>query len=929
MIKKITFKLSLILVLTLGLMQVYAQQRQMSKTPLSFEYNADNRAFQEESGFIKCATVEYNEALRQQYPEKGTDAEFESWMTEKIQQLRAQRIADPNNTTVVYNIPVVIHVIHSGQALGVAPNITDAQVISQITVMNEDYRRMVGTRGFNVHVDGADVEIEFCLAQQDPNGNPTNGVDHVDLGQESWSTSDIDGIVKPQTIWDPTRYLNMWTVNFSDSTLLGYAQFPNNSGLSGLDANNGGEDTDGVVANYNAFGSIDHNDGTFIMNNTFFLGRTMTHEVGHWLGLRHTWGDNWANGNPDNQSCGVDDFCDDTPNSGRPQFGCPTGADTCPGGAADMIENYMDYTDDDCMNIFTQDQKDRMVIVMQNSPRRVELATSNVCDASAPYIKFNNGPGTINEGTDCGYQDYDITLNIASGPSADATVTFTIDGGSATQNVDYELLTSSVVFTQGATIDKTMTVRVYNDGFVEGDETITFGMSIATTGDALPITTSENQFVLTIVDDNYAPTTSSSSQVFFDDFSDGDASDWSVIDNNAETADDWFVAQESNWETPFGIYTDYFMVSYSWNDVDYSPDNFLSSPQIALPAGNDAELKYFMGAAGDPDWYFENYQVWVSTSIATVTDITSGTLLVDSQLPDELGHYYTHDITSFAGQNVYISFRHFNTTGQWLISVDEVEVNVEQATAIQIDNNSASPTEFTVEGTGSSYFYDTTTSNIMMGVTNTGGNDYACVSGFVSRDLTDAGAAAVMHQSALTENYVMAKSFTINPGSVNASGAVEVIFYFTEDEVAAWETATGASRNDLNVIKNNEPAATTIGAFGSDVTLTANFSTGMNGVYVFGKADATVGIDDLAFETFMVYPNPSEGVFNLSLQSNNDAKLQVQLFDMRGRLVQNDSFNQSDAIINTTLDYQSIEVGIYLLKVSKGDQIGVQQIIIK
>jgi len=91
----------------------------------------------------------------------------------------------------------------------------------------------------------------------------------------------------------------------------------------------------------------------------------------------------------------------------------------------------------------------------------------------------------------------------------------------------------------------------------------------------------------------------------------------------------------------------------------------------------------------------------------------------------------------------------------------------------------------------------------------------------------------------------------------------------------------------------------------------------------------SLAIDDFAFETFRVYPNPSEGVFNLSLQSNNDAKLQVQLFDMRGRLVQNDSFNQSDAIINTTLDYNSIEVGIYLLKVSKGDQIGVQQIIIK
>lgn len=326
----------------------------------------------------RCGTVEYNKVLQQIHPERGTDEEFESWISEKIRILKEERIANPRSTNEIITIPVVIHIIHNGDAVGSGENITDAQAISQIVVMNEDYRRLLGSRGYNDHPDGADIEIEFCLAQEDPDGNETNGIDRKQLFGVEWTRPNIEGIVKPQTSWDPTKYLNMWTVRFSDPLLLGYAQFPAGSGLEGIPGS-GAANTDGVVAAYNAFGSIDHDDGTFTMNATYQYGRTMTHEVGHWLGLRHTWGDNWAQGDPSNQSCDVDDYCDDTPNSGRPQFGCPTGADTCPSGGVDMIENYMDYTNDTCMNIFTQDQKLRMLTVMQNSPRRSELATSDVC----------------------------------------------------------------------------------------------------------------------------------------------------------------------------------------------------------------------------------------------------------------------------------------------------------------------------------------------------------------------------------------------------------------------------------------------------------------------------------------------------------------------------------------------------------------------
>src|SRR5699024_6821836 len=126
---------------------------------------------------------------------------------------------------------------------------------SQITVLNQDFRKMIGTPGENSNPVGADIEVEFVLALQDTNGNPTDGIDRVNFCQSSWSDEEIDATLKPSTIWDPTQYLNMWTVQFSNSTLLGYAQPPNASGLPGLSSNEGDANTDGVVSGYNYFGS--------------------------------------------------------------------------------------------------------------------------------------------------------------------------------------------------------------------------------------------------------------------------------------------------------------------------------------------------------------------------------------------------------------------------------------------------------------------------------------------------------------------------------------------------------------------------------------------------------------------------------------------------------------------------------------------------
>ena len=206
---------------------------------------------------------------------------------------------DVTEYRVAYRIPVVVHVVHNGEAVGIGANISSAQVQSQMDVLNEDFRKMSGTNGENDHPDGVDTLIEFFLATVGPNGDTLEepGIDRVDGGRSEWPKgilrNPIETNLKPYTIWNPENYFNIWTVNlggFAGRDLLGYAQFPDGSGLPGLNDDNGTDNTDGIVIGYKYFGSSQKGNFSELIA-PYDLGRTATHEVGHWLGLRHIWGD--------------------------------------------------------------------------------------------------------------------------------------------------------------------------------------------------------------------------------------------------------------------------------------------------------------------------------------------------------------------------------------------------------------------------------------------------------------------------------------------------------------------------------------------------------------------------------------------------------------------------------------------------------------
>lgn len=368
------------------------------------------------NGLIKCVSSEYEQSLQENNSNRLSTEAFEQWIAPKIEEAK-QKMASGRSTNTVVSIPVVVHVIHNGDALGSNENISDARVLSQITVLNQDFRRMTETNGYNDNAVGADVEVEFCMAQRKPDGTATTGIDRVNLGVASWSTENsVETNLKPNTIWDPTQYFNIWVCAFSTSTsaelggVLGYAQFPDSSGLGGLDASGGGATTDGVIIDYRCFGSKSiSNTGTYFTD--YDLGRTATHEIGHCFGLRHIWGDTTScvvNATDSNK-----DYCLDTPAAANENYDCNDTYDSCPSAAGnDMTENYMDYTNDICMNIFTLNQKARILAVIQNSPRRNTLPTSPACSAplkASQFELFDNVKLYPNPATDF------VIINISQG----------------------------------------------------------------------------------------------------------------------------------------------------------------------------------------------------------------------------------------------------------------------------------------------------------------------------------------------------------------------------------------------------------------------------------------------------------------------------------------------------------------------------------
>lgn len=297
----------------------------------------------------KCGAMEVHNRLLEQYPD------FRRFLGDLEHQTRA-RMAQPLAAFATpITIPLVVHVVWRTQN----ERISKAQVDSQVTALNRDYRARNADKSNTPAIWSGlvtDAFFEFALATQDPNGNPTDGVVYAQTQTVAFGTDDAvkssrTGGADP---WPSDRYLNLWVCNLGGG-LLGYAQFPG-----------GPAATDGVVILNTAFGT------TGTATAPFNLGRTSTHEIGHWLNLRHIWGDT--------EDCTGTDFVDDTPNAQHPNFGRPEFPHiSCNNGpSGDMFMNYMDYVDDAAMVMFTAGQAARMHTAFDTAHSSIAITSTQL-----------------------------------------------------------------------------------------------------------------------------------------------------------------------------------------------------------------------------------------------------------------------------------------------------------------------------------------------------------------------------------------------------------------------------------------------------------------------------------------------------------------------------------------------------------------------
>ena len=263
-------------------------------------------------------------------------------------------------------IPVVVHIIYNSYI----SNISDNQVYSQIEALNRDFNKLNADTAkipevFKSYI--ADCEISFELARKNPEGNYTSGITRTYTNKSYFLINSDEAkfdSLGGRNIWDRNKYLNIWVVpeiQSNDKEVLAYAQYPG-----------GDKETDGIVIKYSNFGTKG------VINPKYNKGRTAVHEVGHWLNLYHIWGD-------DNGACNGSDFVDDTPNQAGANYDCPVFPSSSCFNYSDMFMNYMDYVNDDCMQMFTKGQKERMLYTLHNS--RKSLLASDALDSIKDNIE--------------------------------------------------------------------------------------------------------------------------------------------------------------------------------------------------------------------------------------------------------------------------------------------------------------------------------------------------------------------------------------------------------------------------------------------------------------------------------------------------------------------------------------------------------------
>ena len=753
---------------------------------------------------IRCYTVEVMNEYRKTHPNAETDAQFESWLGKKTQARKAYREQLTN-----YTIPVVFHVISKGETIGTSPNISASAIEQQILQLNKDYANLSNSQ----YAVAANTGIQFVLAKTDVSGNTLTepGIDRIDINTKSWNdytikgweTSYIDQTVKPASSWNADNYFNVWIVpsivRGDSTTLLGYSTFPVSSTLPGL-TNGETSLTSGVVVRTSTIGS------TFLpfdCGTSYGLGKTLSHEAGHFLGLRHIWGDT---------DCG-DDFCGDTPVHFTQNTGSPTHPKPNSCGTPDeMFENYMDYTDDILLNTFTANQVDRMQTVMLNSPRRKSLAISSaggVTVTGSNKISFTNCTGklfvleTAANTSYPRYKDVLLTINTEDKATGNATVSFNI-GGTAINGDDYQLLSPTTAsFFAGDNV-KPFNVRIFDNAKVDGDRTIILSYTI--TGAGVTAGTDAQSLTITIGDDDNMRVGEKPINILSESFeiptgTYGLPKGWGLLTTSGYT--NFFVASSHGDAGGSGN------CAHVSNDKSLKPNTYtkgvsgaavLKSPVIdgssVLSLGNlsfkyktrglvNGDQAYLVYTHSDspfgPFYFFGNTSGATgngpyssnTTTLANTPNLATPSVLTGTKFNIDF-YWQTGSLTTGSNPG-------FN--------VDDVILT---ATPFHIETAVNSSYAYDVKQDTAVYNFKSTANNAIATLSNASTNLIA-----VTTKVTQAGSGTTTVNTPGGSYLRSQKVFQVSPATANNDATYKAVFYFTEAELAIW----GVEKLKLKILK--------------------------------------------------------------------------------------------------------------------------------
>ena len=826
------------------------------------------------TGKYVCFTDEMEKYRLTETGRPAKDVVFEKWVSAQTSILNNNSNTLYRTAPIVYTIPVIFHVIHNGEAVGTGRNIAKAFIDSQIIQINNDFRRKAGTSGFNNHAAGADVEIQFAAAILSPTntvlGEP--GIERINRITRGWTAPPhldtyMNSTIKPATFWNPDKYLNIWVCDLTDQSgaILGYAQQPIAPGNIGQDDDTATiAATDGIVLDYGIIGSSNKKPaGAY----PFDEGRILTHELGHFFSLRHVWGEG---------NCDLDDYVFDTPRQNGVIFGCNTNSNSCndtqygsPGDSVDMVRNYMQYSDNACVNIFTVGQKNRMRVIMGEtgvgSPRRASLRFSDRC-LNKPLVSFVNTDTTVMERTQCNLTwGFNIPVSISRPPAGITNVKFTITGN--TNGNDYTIYPDSVSFSPTDTADKYFTVTMNADAVMEGNEKANFSLTISDTN-ALA---APDPYELTIMNDDFPPIMGKrfSGTLFYEDFETPSAgwknydyikgaNRWLIGGSNGDvsSAKSAYISKDSSSLSYNGSSVSHTLLyhevdAYNWDSLNLS---FYYKCKGQTSNGVKKDFGKIMYSLDSLNFY----QINGTTDLAD----SSNSTFYAAQLPYflwntkfYLGFYWQNDTT---------------TANDPPFAIDDISISGKTFIPAMIHTAVDTTSGYSEKPLGpfeSVDFYDRFSGDVLASIQNLSAHNYGCVKVEVNR--AGNGAQWVTgdpHTTATTK--LFDKTYKVTPEFNNSSGMYNITFYVTQAEYQGWQLASTNPLPSAKMIKFSGPinsmtytstfdqnpitAAAYLG--GINKTFTSYFNTGFSG-FGFGNIPLTVLASNLLSFSAAKKPN--------------------------------------------------------------------------